>query len=66
MRKDEPVMTFDIEGQTVRCVQSGDDRLWRCECEYFQRMFTTHGQGFCTHVAVAMERADPEEKSFQV
>ena len=49
--------TFDIEGQTVRCVQSGADRLWRCECECFQRMLAKHGQGFCAHVAVAIEEA---------
>jgi hypothetical protein len=57
----ESTLTFDIEGQTVRCVQSGDDRLWRCECEYFQRMLTKHGQGFCPHVAVAVEQAVDRE-----
>ena len=36
----ESTRTFDIEGQTVRCVQSGGDRLWRCECEHLQRMRT--------------------------
>lgn len=50
----ESILTIDIDGQSVRCVQSGDDRLWRCECEYFQQMLTKHGEGFCPHVAVAM------------
>jgi hypothetical protein len=46
--------TFEIEGQTVRCLQSGQHRLWRCECDHFQRMLTKHGEGFCPHIAAAM------------
>jgi hypothetical protein len=53
----ESILTIDIGDQSVRCVQSGGDRLWRCECEYFQTMLTKHGQGFCPHVAVAIEHA---------
>ena len=54
MARAESERTFDIEGQTVRCVQSGGDRLWRCECEYFEQMLMKHGEGFCPHVAVAI------------
>lgn len=57
MGSTESVRTFDIEGQVVRCVESGGDRLWRCECEYFQRMLTKHGQGFCPHVVAAIDFA---------
>ncbi len=55
----ESMRTFDVEGQVVRCVESGGDRLWRCECEceYFQRMLAKHGQGFCPHVAIAIGEA---------
>jgi hypothetical protein len=38
----EPVLTFDVEGQPVVCYQTGEDRLWRCECAYFQRTLTTY------------------------
>jgi hypothetical protein len=51
------VLTFDIEGQAVVCYQTGRDRLWGCECTYFQRTLATYQQGFCPHVAVAIERA---------
>jgi hypothetical protein len=51
------VLTFNIEGQEVRCFQNDQDRLWRCECEYFQRTLTQYNQGFCPHVAVAIWRA---------
>lgn len=51
-------LTFDIEGQEVRCFTSGADRLLRCECEYFQRMLAK--QGFCPHVAAAIQRAMEE------
>jgi hypothetical protein len=51
------VVTFEIEGQTVRCLQSGQHRLWRCECDYFQRMLSKYSEGFCPHVAVAIGQA---------
>lgn len=43
------MFTFNIEGQAVVCYQTGADRLWRCECAYFQRTFATHNQGFCPY-----------------
>ena len=51
------VLTLDGDGQPVRVFTSGPDRLWRCECEYFQRMLAKHSEGFCPHVAVAIGRA---------
>ena len=50
------VRCFDIEGQEVRCYESGQDRLWRCECAYFQRTLAQHREGFCPHTAVAIMR----------
>lgn len=48
---------FNIDGQAVLCYQTDDDRLWRCECTYFQRMLAEHSQGFCPHVALAIQDA---------
>lgn len=56
-QQQDRVLSFNIEGQKVQCFQSGQDRLWSCECEYFQRMLTRHSEGFCPHVAVAIWRA---------
>ena len=56
----QDAVTFDIEGQTVRCFQIGADRLWRCESEYFQRMLAKHNEGFCPHVVLAIWRAAEE------
>ena len=51
------VFRFDIEGQEVVCYQTGGDRLWRCQCERFQRNLQRFGEGFCPHTdAVAMMR----------
>lgn len=50
------VLTFDIEGQAVRCFRTGGDRLWRRECEYFRKTLTKYGNRFCPHIAVAMGR----------
>jgi hypothetical protein len=52
----KPAQTFDIEGQEVRCYELDEHRLWRCECPAFQRRLGKFGQGFCAHIAVAMER----------
>lgn len=51
------VIRFDIEGQEVTCYQSGEDRLWHCECERFKLNLTRFSQGFCPHTAVAIMRA---------
>ena len=51
------LLKFAIDGQVVRCYQTDGDRLWRCECSYFQRMLAEHNQGFCPHVAFAIEEA---------
>jgi hypothetical protein len=53
---DTQVSTFDVEGQPVSCYQTGEDRLWRCECAHFQRTLATYKQGFCAHIVVAIER----------
>jgi len=54
---DPEVFRFDIEGQSVTCYQTGEDRLWCCECAEFHRTLCTYKEGFCPHVAVAIERA---------
>jgi hypothetical protein len=51
----EPTRTYDIEGQPVHCYELDGDRLWRCECERFKRNLERFGEGFCPHVAVAIE-----------
>ena len=51
------VFTFDIEGQTVTCYQTGDSRAWHCGCDYFQQMAGSNEKGFCPHVFAAIERA---------
>lgn len=48
------VFRFNIKGQEVVCYQNGDNRLWRCECAYFQRTLQRYQQGFCPHTAVAI------------
>lgn len=50
------VLRFDIEGQPVVCYQTGGDRLWHCECAYFQRTLKQYQEGFCPHTAVAIMR----------
>jgi hypothetical protein len=54
---DPEVFRFDIEGQSVVCYQAGQDRLWRCECAEFQGTLAIYKEGFCPHIAVAIERA---------
>ena len=51
------VLRFDIDGQEVLCHEVNGDRLWHCKCAYFQRMLAKHGEGFCPHVALAIEEA---------
>jgi hypothetical protein len=49
------VYEFNVEGRPVQCHESDGHRLWRCECAYFQRTFTTYREGFCPHVVIAIE-----------
>jgi hypothetical protein len=51
----EPSRTYDIEGQSVRCYELDRHRLWRCECERFKRNLDRFGDGFCPHVAAAID-----------
>jgi len=51
----DKVLSFDIEGQPVRCYQTGRDRLWHCDCAYFERMLRAHGEGYCPHVVCAIQ-----------
>ena len=53
----DKIHRFDVEGQEVLCYETGRDRLWVCECEYFERTLKQHKQGFCPHTAVAITRA---------
>ncbi len=58
MSTPEPtVRTFDVEGHEVKCYVSDGHRLWRCECDYFQRTLAQYAEGFCPHTAVAIMRA---------
>jgi hypothetical protein len=50
------VQTFDIEGQTVRCIEADGRTLWLCECPSFKERATRHPEGFCPHTAVAIMR----------
>jgi len=50
------VRTFDIEGQPVRCIETGGRRLWLCDCPKFKERATRHPEGFCGHTAVAILR----------
>jgi hypothetical protein len=50
------VQTFDIEGQTVRCIETDGKRLWLCECPFFQERATRHPEGCCARTAVAIMR----------
>ncbi len=54
------VLRFTIEGQEVLCYQANGDRLWQCGCTYFQRMLAKHKQGFCPHIAIAIQAAASE------
>lgn len=51
------VLRFAIEGQEVLCYHANGDRLWHCGCIYFQKMLAKHKQGFCPHIAIAMQEA---------
>lgn len=51
------VHQFSVEGQSVQCHEADGHRLWRCECAYFQRTLAAYNDGFCPHVAVAIEMA---------
>jgi hypothetical protein len=50
------VKTFDIEGQTVRCIETDDRRVWLCDCPSFQERAARHPEAFCAHTAVAIMR----------
>ena len=50
------IFRFDIEGQEVVCYQTGEDRLWRCECGHFERALRQYREAFCPHTAVAIMR----------
>lgn len=52
---DEKVFKFEIERHPVVCYQTDSDRRWRCGCAYFQRTVAIYKEGFCPHVAVAIE-----------
>jgi hypothetical protein len=55
------VRTFDIEGQTVRCIETDDGkRAWLCECADFQERAARHPEGFCAHTALAISRCVDE------
>lgn len=51
------ILQFDIDGQEVYCHELNGDRLWHCKYAYFQRMLVTYGEGFCPHVALAIDEA---------
>lgn len=50
------VRTLDIEGQPVRLVETDGERLWLCECDYFQERAALHTEGYCAHVLEAIMR----------
>ena len=55
------VHTFDIEGQTVRCIETDDGkRTWLCECADFQERAARHPEGLCAHTAPAIWRCVDE------
>jgi hypothetical protein len=51
------VRTFDIEGQEVRCHELDGHRFWRSECAAFQKRLEKFGEGFCAHLAIAIDRS---------
>jgi hypothetical protein len=53
-RRPANVQTFNIEGQTVRCIDG--HRMWVCECPKFKERAMRHPEGFCGHTAVAIMR----------
>ena len=50
------VRPFDIEGQSVRLIETEGRRLWLCECPSFNERAAHHSEGFCAHTAVAIRR----------
>ena len=61
VRIDQPrtadARTFDIEGQSVRCIETDDGkRTWLCVCADFQERAARHPKGFCAHTAFAIWR----------
>jgi hypothetical protein len=51
------VRTFDLEGQSVRCIETADGkRVWLCECASFKERAVQQPEGFCAHTAVALCR----------
>lgn len=51
------MLIIDIDGQQIQCLETGGRRLWRCNCEDFQRRVAALGEGFCSHTARAIMRA---------
>jgi hypothetical protein len=52
------VRILDIEGQTVRCVETDDGNAnLASECADLQKHATRHPEGFCAHTAVAIWRS---------
>lgn len=49
-------LTFEVEGQNVRCWGSAGSRLWYCGCDEFAGRVNRFGEGFCAHTAVVMMR----------
>lgn len=48
--------TYEVEGQTVRCVELDSDRLWHCGCAVFRERLARLKEGFCGHTVVAIAR----------
>ena len=51
------ILRFTIDEHEVLCHQTGQGRLWHCQCDYFHRMLAKHQEGFCPHIALAIEDA---------
>ena len=56
-QRSDGALTLEIDGAVVRCEPLGQGRRWHCDCAYFERMRVRYRQGFCPHVAVAIEQA---------
>ena len=57
MSRPAKARTLDIEGQSVRCVETDDGRrVWLCDCAKFQERALRLPEGFCAHTAVAIMR----------
>jgi len=55
------VRSFDIEGHTVRCIETDDGKRIRlCKCADLQERDAWHPEGFCAHTALAIRRCVDE------